>query len=105
MYCIDGNNMAPIIVMDGKAGGDGLDGMDVSMAETDVDPMDGSLTGGKEPGEDMLVSEGSARTDVLTNIIYSRRAKKRQQLNLAKKMAEMGCHNSSDHTSKLAFCL
>lgn len=90
--------MAPIIVMDGKAGGEGLEAMDVSMAETDVEPLDGSPAGGKEPGEDMLVSEGSARTDVLTNIIYSRRAKKRQQL---KKMAEMGCHNSSDHTCEL----
>ncbi|KAK3869473.1 hypothetical protein Pcinc_025213 [Petrolisthes cinctipes] len=96
----DGNNMAPIIVMNGKAGGEGLETMDVSMgAEPDVDPLDVSPTGGKESNEDMLVPEGSARTDVLANIIWSRRAKKRQQLNLAKKMAEMGCHNSSDHTS------
>ncbi|XP_042242147.1 uncharacterized protein LOC121879561 isoform X2 [Homarus americanus] len=106
---IDGNNIPPIIVMEGRSGAEAIDSMDVSMADTligtasaasgaEVEPLD-MATITKDAAEDIIVSGGSARTDVLGNIIRSQRAKKRQQLNLAKKIAELGCHTSSDHST------
>ncbi|XP_050718570.1 uncharacterized protein LOC126999755 isoform X2 [Eriocheir sinensis] len=102
----DSNNIPPIIVMEGKGGGEAIDGIDVSMADSlmgaaacssggEVDPLDiNSIP--KDSSEDLSTSGGgSARTDVLANIIRSQRAKKRQQINLAKKLAGMGSRNAA----------
>nr|XP_053635711.1 uncharacterized protein LOC128690944 isoform X1 [Cherax quadricarinatus]XP_053635712.1 uncharacterized protein LOC128690944 isoform X1 [Cherax quadricarinatus] len=105
----DGNNIPPIIVMEGRSAADAIDSMDVSMADTligtapsgsgaEVDTLDMAAIA-KDATENIIASSGSARTDVLGNVIRSQRAKKRQQLNLAKKMAELGCHTSSDHST------
>nr|XP_027228135.1 uncharacterized protein LOC113820075 [Penaeus vannamei] len=98
----DGTNIPPIIVMEGRAAAEAIEGMDVGMPDT----LMGNTAGGNGESEveslDMPTiskdsvpgSGGSARTDVVGNILRSRRARKRQQMNLAKKMAELGCHIS-----------
>lgn len=106
----DGNNIAPVIVMEGRGATETIDSIDVSMTDTligttpsasgvgEMNSLD-MATVSKDTAEDVVESGGSARTDVIGNIIRSQRAKKRQQLNLAKKMAELGCHTSSENSS------
>ncbi|XP_069194336.1 uncharacterized protein [Procambarus clarkii] len=108
--CADGNSIAPIIVMEGRSGAEAIDSMDVSMADTltgtvsganrvgEVDSLDMTAIA-KDATEDIIVSSGSARTDVLGNVIRSHHAKKRQQINLTKKMMEFGCHPSCAHST------
>ncbi|KAG0719463.1 Zinc finger X-linked protein ZXDB [Chionoecetes opilio] len=76
---IDSNNMPPIVVMEGKGGAEAMDNIDVSMADslmggsacntaTEIDPLDIS----KDSSEDIgACGGGSARTDVLANILRS----------------------------------
>ncbi|XP_063868555.1 serine-rich adhesin for platelets-like isoform X2 [Scylla paramamosain] len=103
---IDSNNIPPIIVMEGKGGAEAIDSIDVSMADslmggngcssgTEVDAMDISSIP-KDSLEDVATSGGgSARTDVIADIIRSQRAKRRKQFSLAKKLAGMGSRNTA----------
>ncbi|XP_068206130.1 uncharacterized protein [Palaemon carinicauda] len=96
----DANNIAPIIVMEGRGSSDGIESMDVGIPESLIGGTAGTGGADVETLDLQSVSSdngGSARTDALGNFIQSQRAKKRQQLNLAKKMAELGCH--STHSS------
>ena len=93
--------------MEGKGGAEAIDSIDVSMADslmggngcssgTEVDTMDISSIP-KDSLEDVGTSGGgSARTDVIADIIRSQRAKKRKQLSLAKKLAGMGSRNTGE---------
>ncbi|CAL4086330.1 unnamed protein product, partial [Meganyctiphanes norvegica] len=99
---VHGSN--PIIVMNAYGGGADFTDTECLLASSHTDPSshgNGSqvvlgdsldmadLT--KEStivgGDPTLLSGGSARTDVLGNILLSQRAKKRQQINMAKKIA------------------
>ncbi|KAK7076292.1 hypothetical protein SK128_022030 [Halocaridina rubra] len=98
----DGNNIAPIIVMEGRGTSDAIESLDVNMAAESLMGTVGtaSSSSGVSDVESLDLqgistdSGGSARTDALGNFIQSQRAKKRQQLNLAKKMADLGCQTS-----------
>ena len=93
--------------MEEKGSTEAIENIDVSMADSlmggnacssgaEVDSLDVSNVS-KNSLEDVGTSGGgSARTDVLANIIRSQRAKKRQQLCLAKKLAGMTSRNTGE---------
>lgn len=94
--------------MEGKGGAEAIDSIDVSMADSlmggnacssgaEVDTLDMSNITKDSPDDVGASGGGSARTDVLANIIRSQRAKKRQQLSLAKKLAGMSSRNAGEH--------
>ena len=90
--------------MEGRGSSDTIESMDVGIAESLINSTASTGTTAVESMDLHSVGSdngGSARTDALGNFIQSQRAKKRQQLTLAKKMAELGTHtselNAGDH--------